>query len=102
MSPSTAPHTPAPLAPIRPPRTRARADARELDRAALARAQAGDRRAQRALIDRYQRPVAALIARMLRGLGGRALVEDLVQETFLRVLRGLAGFDPESPTRPSS
>lgn len=74
----------------------------ELDRDTLARAQAGDRAAQRALIERYRRPVAAVISRTLGGRGDRALVEDLTQDTFLRVLQALASFDLERSTRPSS
>jgi RNA polymerase sigma-70 factor, ECF subfamily len=65
---------------------------RELDDVTLARAQAGDKSAQAALVERYQRPVFALLWRMVGPQ--RALVEDLAQETFLRVLRALAGFDP--------
>jgi RNA polymerase sigma-70 factor (ECF subfamily) len=63
----------------------------ELDELTLARAQRGDRAAQTALIERYQRPVFSLLSRMLRGQ--RTLTEDLAQDTFLRVLRALPGFD---------
>jgi RNA polymerase sigma-70 factor, ECF subfamily len=66
--------------------------ARELDDVTLARARAGDQAAQTALVERYQRPVFALLWRMVGPQ--RALVEDLAQETFLRVLRALPGFDP--------
>jgi RNA polymerase sigma-70 factor (ECF subfamily) len=64
-----------------------------LDELTLRRAQRGDERAWRDLIERYQRPVHALIWRLL---GGRAKhrAEDLTQETFVRVLRALPGFDP--------
>ena len=63
------------------------------DELTLRRAQRGDEPAWRALIERYQAAVHAVLWRML---AGRALhrVEDLVQETFLRVLRALPGFDP--------
>lgn len=65
---------------------------RDLDDLTLARARAGDQRAQAALIERYQRPVFSLLWRMV---GPQAsLVEDLAQDTFLRVLRALPGFDP--------
>jgi RNA polymerase sigma-70 factor, ECF subfamily len=65
--------------------------ASDLDEITLARAQAGDRLAKAALIERYQRPVFALLSRML---GNDAeVIDDLAQETFARVLRALPGFD---------
>jgi RNA polymerase sigma-70 factor (ECF subfamily) len=65
--------------------------ASDLDEITLARAQAGDRLAKAALIERYQRPVFALLSRML---GSDAeIIDDLAQETFARVLRALPGFD---------
>jgi RNA polymerase sigma-70 factor (ECF subfamily) len=67
-----------------------------LDELTLRRAVRGDERAWRALIERYQRPVHALIWRLLAGRS-RHRVEDLVQETFVRVLRALPGFDPAGP-----
>jgi len=71
------------------PLTRAEA----LDELSLRRAQRGDERAWRALIDCYQRPVHALIWRMLAGRA-RHRVPDLTQETFVRVLQALPGFEP--------
>lgn len=67
-----------------------------LDEVTLRRAQRGDERAWRDLIERYQRPVHALVWRLLAGRA-RHRVEDLVQETFVRVLRALPGFDPGGP-----
>lgn len=67
-----------------------------LDEVTLRRAQRGDQRAWRALIDRYQQPVHALIWRLLAGRS-RHRVPDLAQETFVRVLRGLPRFDPSGP-----
>lgn len=67
--------------------------AEPLDELTLRRAQRGDERAWRALIARYGQPVHALIWRLLAGRA-RHRVEDLVQETFVRVLRALPGFDP--------
>ncbi|HET9625091.1 MAG TPA: sigma-70 family RNA polymerase sigma factor [Kofleriaceae bacterium] len=61
-----------------------------LDDLTVRRAQRGDEQAWRALIARYQQPVHALIWRLL---AGRHRVEDLVQETFVRVLRALPSFD---------
>lgn len=72
--------------PVRPP------PPAELDEITLARAQRGDARARRNLVERYQRPVFALLSRMLPGRG-RHVLEDLAQDTFLRVFRALAGFD---------
>lgn len=67
-----------------------------LDEVTLRRAQRGDQRAWRDLIDRYQQPVHALIYRLLTGRA-RHRVEDLTQETFVRVLRALPKFDPAGP-----
>jgi len=67
-----------------------------LDELTLRRAQRGEERAWRALIDRYHSPVHALIWRMFAGRA-RHRVEDLVQETFVRVLRALPEFDPAGP-----
>jgi RNA polymerase sigma-70 factor, ECF subfamily len=64
-----------------------------LDEVTLRRAQRGDQRAWRDLIERYQQPVHALIWRLLAGRS-RHRVEDLTQETFVRVLRALSKFDP--------
>jgi RNA polymerase sigma-70 factor, ECF subfamily len=63
------------------------------DEVTLRRAQRGDQRAWRDLIDRFQQPVHALIWRLLAGRA-RHRVEDLTQETFVRVLRALPKFDP--------
>ncbi|MCA1825313.1 MAG: RNA polymerase sigma factor [Myxococcales bacterium] len=68
----------------------------ELDELTLRRAQAGDDAACRALVERYQRPVFALISRTI---GHGPLVEDLAQETFLKAFRALARFDPAGRAR---
>jgi RNA polymerase sigma-70 factor, ECF subfamily len=70
--------------------------AEPLDELTVRRAQRGDERAWRALVARYQQPVHALVWRMLAGRA-RHRVEDLVQETFVRVLRALPTFDPAGP-----
>jgi RNA polymerase sigma-70 factor (ECF subfamily) len=72
----------------------------ELDDLTLARARAGDEAALTALVDRYQRRVYALIARML--VGRPQQVEDLAQEVFVKVLIGLPRFDPRGPAKLSS
>src|SRR5689334_20254448 len=64
-----------------------------LDELTLRRAQRGDERAWRDLIARYQKPVHALIWRLLVGRA-RHRVEDLTQETFVRVLKALPDFEP--------
>lgn len=68
----------------------------ELDELTLRRAQRGDERAWRDLIDRYQSPVHALVWRLLAGRA-RHRAEDLTQETFVRVLRALPAFEPAGP-----
>lgn len=65
----------------------------QLDELTLRRAQRGDERAWRDLIARYEKPVHALIWRLLAGRS-RHRVPDLTQETFVRVLRALPKFDP--------
>jgi RNA polymerase sigma-70 factor, ECF subfamily len=74
----------------------------ELDELTIARAQRGDMKAKRALVERYQRPVFALVSRLLRGRADSGLVEDIAQETFLRVFRALPRFDRNGPARLST
>jgi len=78
----------------------ARAD-EPFDELALKRAQRGDERAWRQLIERFQVPVHALIFRMLAGRA-RHRAEDLTQETFVRVLGALPRFDPSGPAKLST
>lgn len=66
---------------------------RELDELTIARARRGEEGACRALVQRYQRPVFALLSRLC-ARRDPALVEDLAQETFLRAFRALPGWDP--------
>jgi RNA polymerase sigma-70 factor (ECF subfamily) len=73
----------------------------ELDEVTLRRAQNSDDSACRALVVRYQRPVFALLFRML-GPGRGSMAEDLAQETFLEVFRSLRKFSPLGPARLSS
>jgi RNA polymerase sigma-70 factor (ECF subfamily) len=60
------------------------------DLAAIARAQAGDRDGFRALVERHSRIVFRLAYRMT---GNQDDADDVVQETFLRAYRQLAGFE---------
>jgi RNA polymerase sigma-70 factor (ECF subfamily) len=67
-----------------------------LDLACLERAKAGDPQAFRAVYEHC----AELVHRfLLRMLGEPAAAEDALQETFMRVLRGLRSFDPAGPAR---
>lgn len=74
----------------------------ELDDLTLKRAQRGESAAFRTLVETYQRGVFAILSRMLGPRGRRHRVEDLAQETFLRVYRALPGWVPEGPARLSS
>jgi RNA polymerase sigma-70 factor (ECF subfamily) len=67
-----------------------------LDLACLSRAAAGDPRAFRRVYDHCAEPVHRFLLRML---GDQAAAEDALQETFVRVLRGLRRFDPAGPAR---
>jgi RNA polymerase sigma-70 factor (ECF subfamily) len=59
------------------------------DQALIARCQQGDEQAFRELVDRYKGLVFAVVA---RSAGDAARVEDLAQEVFLRIHRGLPYF----------
>jgi RNA polymerase sigma-70 factor (ECF subfamily) len=72
---------------------------RELDRATLARCKLRDPLAFRAFVVRYERPVFALLSRMM---GPGVDVEDLAQETFLRAFEALSRFDLDGPARAST
>ncbi|RMG13537.1 MAG: sigma-70 family RNA polymerase sigma factor [Planctomycetota bacterium] len=65
-------------------------DRADTDEALLARYRAGDPSALDALVDRYGRSVYAFIHRTL---GPEAAAEDLAQEVWLRVIRGVGRFD---------
>jgi RNA polymerase sigma-70 factor (ECF subfamily) len=73
--------------------------AQEIDEVTLARARRGDHEAFRAVVVRYQRPVHAIIGRVLVGVGSRAEVDELSQETFLRIYQALPNFAPRGPGR---
>jgi RNA polymerase sigma-70 factor, ECF subfamily len=75
---------------------------RELDPAVLRRAQGGSAPDQQVLVRTYERQVFALVGRMLVPRGRAALVRDLAQEGFVRVLRSLPRFDPKGPARLST
>jgi RNA polymerase sigma-70 factor (ECF subfamily) len=69
----------------------------ELEELTVARAQRGDKEAFRQLVERHEVAVFAVLGRML--VGHPALVEDLAQETFLRVYTALPRFDRNGPAR---
>jgi RNA polymerase sigma-70 factor (ECF subfamily) len=74
----------------------------ELDELTFRRAQRGDEEACRALVARYQRPLFRLLWRMLEQESDRQTVEDLTQETFLRVFDALERFSYQGPARLST
>ncbi len=67
------------------------------DRALVDALRAREPSAPRVLVERYQRLVFGLCARML---GDRHEAEDAAQETFLRALRSIDGFDRARRLRP--
>src|SRR5437764_11855340 len=60
----------------------------------IRRCLAGDERAHRELMSRYERPVFSIALRMLRQ---REDAEDVTQETFVRMFRALERYDPTRP-----
>jgi RNA polymerase sigma-70 factor, ECF subfamily len=74
----------------------------ELDDLTVVRAARGHETACRALVERYQSRVFALVGRMLdpRGLG--AQVEDVAQDIFLRAFQALKRFRPGGPAKLST
>lgn len=71
----------------------------EPDLAIVERARRGDHRAFRVIVVAYQHKVHDLLARMLAGIVSLAEVEELAQETFVRLFRALPRFVPEGPGR---
>ena len=62
------------------------------DQEVAQQAVAGDERAFRELVRRYERPIFSLIYRMVRS---RELAEDLAQETFVKAFNAIASYRPE-------
>ena len=58
----------------------------------LHRLQAGDEAAFRDLLERWQRPVLNFVYRLT---GDSAAADDIAQETFVRVYRGVGAFRPD-------
>jgi RNA polymerase sigma-70 factor (ECF subfamily) len=59
------------------------------DMAIIRRAQHGDERAFALIVQAYEAPIFNYVLRMV---GDRTLAEDLTQDVFLRVFRGLRGY----------
>ena len=78
------------------------ASSAELDELTLKRAQRGEPAACTALVKRYERAVFGVVSRLLAPSGRRAAVEDVAQETFLRVFRALASWDPRGGAKLST
>jgi RNA polymerase sigma-70 factor, ECF subfamily len=74
----------------------------ELDDVTLARAQRGEEAAFRALIERYQDPVFALLWRFLGRRARPEIVEDVAQETFIGVYQSIARFRVDGTARLST
>ena len=66
--------------------------ARLTDQEVVLQARAGLQAAYRELIRRYERPIFALLFRMVRD---RELAEDLAQETFIKALNAIESYRPE-------
>jgi RNA polymerase sigma-70 factor (ECF subfamily) len=62
------------------------------DQEVVLMARAGREAAYRELIRRYERPIFALLFRMVRD---RELAEDLAQETFIKALNAIESYRPE-------
>jgi RNA polymerase sigma-70 factor (ECF subfamily) len=72
----------------------------ELDLLTLERARRGDRTARLQLVRTYQAPVYALASRML--VRRSAHVDDVAQESMLKVLEALPRFDPKGRAKLST
>lgn len=79
--------------PVGPPQSGAEPAAGQSDEALVKRAQAGDSQAFTLLVNRYIRLVYSVIREMT---SDPQSADDLAQEVFLRVFRGLAGFRQEA------
>ncbi|MGE3174019.1 MAG: RNA polymerase sigma factor [Planctomycetota bacterium] len=89
-----APRSPPPLHVVRSPQTAPVAGEREPEHEWAARARRGDMDAFRQLIEAFQDRVYRVVVSVLRC--DKATAEDLSQEVFLRVWKGLPGFDGSS------
>lgn len=67
-------------------------DSDDTDQRAIARVRAGDPDAFRVLVERYERPVWALVSSLAGG--DRAHHEDVAQDAFVAAYRALERYDP--------
>ena len=74
----------------------------ELDPDALREAQEGDPSAVRAVVDHHAPMVFKLLSRILGPAGQQTHVDDLAQETMLRVVQAIPRFTPEGPAKLST
>jgi RNA polymerase sigma-70 factor (ECF subfamily) len=74
----------------------------DFDPAVLELATRGDARAFERIVEAHQGPVFAVLSRILGPSGRHALVEDLAQETFLRVATALPRFGTDGRNKLSS
>ncbi len=68
----------------------------ETDEQLMRRFQRGEARAFETLMRRHRTPIHSFLCRLL---GDPARAEDLLQETFLRVVKGAAGWEPRALVR---
>jgi RNA polymerase sigma-70 factor (ECF subfamily) len=68
------------------------------DETLAAGVQQGNQASMQALVERYYEPLLRF-SFWLSG-GNQAQAEDMVQETFLRMMRGIGGYDPARPFKP--
>lgn len=68
----------------------------ETDEQLMRRFQRGDARAFETLMRRHRTPIHSFLC---RHLGDRARAEDLTQETFLRLVKGAAAWEPRAAVR---
>lgn len=66
---------------------------REIDQQLVERAQRGEKRAFELLVEKYQRKLGRLLARLIRDPGE---VEDVTQEAFVKAYRALPSFRGDS------
>jgi RNA polymerase sigma-70 factor, ECF subfamily len=70
------------------------------DELLLLRAKKGDQQARCQLVQLYQRPVYALVGRML--VGQRHAIDDVAQDSMIKVLEALPSFDPRGKAKLST
>lgn len=73
------------------PNERTMNDLQPTDAELVRRALAGSEEAYRQLVHRFERPVLAVLSRMV---SNPALAEDLAQEAFVKAFRALESYDP--------